>query len=136
MEHYNLNMEILINISVGELIDKITILQIKKDKITNLEKVKKVNYELELLENSLNSIKTSKTKELRDLMSELKIINQKLWVIEDDIRLLEKNKKFESEFIELARSVYITNDERFDVKNRINKLFSSDVEEVKSYEEY
>ena len=129
-------MEILINISVGELIDKITILQIKKDKITNLEKVKKVTYELELLENSLNSIKTSKTKELRDLMSELKIINQKLWVIEDDIRLLEKNKKFESEFIELARSVYITNDERFDVKNKINKLFSSDVEEVKSYEEY
>ena len=129
-------MEIQINISVGELIDKITILQIKKEKIKNLEKVKKVSYELELLENSLNSFKTSKTEELRDLMKELKRINQKLWVIEDDIRLLEKNKKFEKEFIELARSVYKTNDERFNVKNRINKLFSSNVEEVKSYEEY
>lgn len=129
-------MEIQINISVGELIDKITILQIKKEKITNLEKVKKVSFELELLENSLNSFKTSKTEELRNLMNELKRINQKLWVIEDDIRLLEKNKKFDKEFIELARSVYKTNDERFDVKNRINKLFSSNVEEVKSYEEY
>ena len=129
-------MEIQINISVGELIDKITILQIKKDKITNLEKVEKVSYELELLENSLNSFKTGETEELKKLMNELKIINEKLWGIEDDIRLLEKNKKFESEFIELARSVYITNDERFEVKNKINKLFSSNVVEVKSYEEY
>tara|TARA_B100000925_G_C21601154_1_gene300465 strand:- start:11 stop:400 length:390 start_codon:yes stop_codon:yes gene_type:complete len=129
-------MEIQINISVGELIDKITILQIKKDKITNLEKVEKVTYELELLENSLNSFKTGETEELKKLMNELKIINEKLWGIEDDIRLLEKNKKFESEFIELARSVYKTNDERFEVKNKINKLFSSNVEEVKSYEEY
>jgi|TARA_A100000164_G_C21772467_1_gene706953 DNA mismatch repair ATPase MutS len=129
-------MEIQINISVGELIDKITILQIKKEKITNLEKVKKASYELELLEKSLNSFKTSKTEELKDLINELKIINQKLWVIEDDIRLLEKNKKFESEFIELARSVYMTNDKRFEVKNKINKLFSSDIQEVKSYEEY
>ena len=129
-------MEIQINISVGELIDKITILQIKKEKIADLEKVKKVSYELKLLENSLNSFKTSNTEELRDLMNELKMINQKLWAIEDDIRLLEKNKIFKSEFIELARSVYITNDERFDIKNKINKLFSSDVEEVKSYEEY
>ncbi len=129
-------MEIQINISVGELIDKITILQIKKDKITNLEKVEKVSYELELLENSLNSFKTAETEELKKLMNELKIINEKLWGIEDDIRLLEKNKKFESEFIELARSVYKTNDERFEVKNKINKLFSSNVEEVKSYEEY
>ncbi len=129
-------MEIQINISVGELIDKITILQIKKEKITNLEKVKKASYELELLEKSLNSFKTSKTEELKDLINELKIINQKLWMIEDDIRLLEKNKKFESEFIELARSVYMTNDKRFEVKNKINKLFSSDIQEVKSYEEY
>ena len=129
-------MEVQVSISVGELVDKITILQIKKEKIADLKKVKKVSYELKLLENSLNSLKTSKTEELRDLMNELKIINQKLWAIEDDIRLLEKNNKFNSEFIELARSVYMTNDERFEVKNKINKLFSSDVEEVKSYEEY
>ena len=129
-------MEIQINISVGELIDKITILQIKKEKIANLEKVKKVSYELELLELSLNSFETSKTDELKNLMTELKKINQKLWKIEDDIRLLEKNKKFDDNFIMLARSVYITNDERFEVKNKINKLFSSEIEEVKSYEQY
>ena len=129
-------MEIQIYISVGELIDKITILQIKKEKIANLKKVKKVSYELELLENSLNSFETSKTAELKNLMNELKKINQKLWKIEDDIRLLEKNKKFDDNFINLARSVYITNDERFEVKNKINKLFSSEIEEVKSYEEY
>lgn len=129
-------MEILINISVGELIDKITILQIKKDKISDLEKVKKVSFELEILENSLNSFKTNKTNELKVLMDDLKEINQKLWTIEDDIRLLEKNKQFDKNFIDLARSVYITNDQRFEVKNKINKLFLSDIEEVKSYEEY
>ena len=129
-------MEVQINISVGELIDKITILQIKKEKITNLEKVKKVSYELQLLENSLNSFEKSKKNELENLMIELKKINQKLWEIEDDIRLLEKNKEFGDNFIELARSVYITNDERFEIKNKINRLFSSDIEEVKSYEEY
>ena len=91
---------------------------------------------MELLENSLNSFETSKTAELKNLMNELKKINQKLWKIEDDIRLLEKNKKFDDNFIKLARSVYITNDERFEVKNKINKLFSSEIEEVKSYEEY
>lgn len=129
-------MEVQINISVGELIDKITILQIKTEKITNLEKVKKVSYELQLLENILNSFEKSKINELENLMIELKKINQKLWVIEDDIRLHEKNKKFDNNFIELARSVYITNDERFEIKNKINRLFSSDIEEVKSYEEY
>lgn len=129
-------MELRINISVGELIDKITILQIKKEKISDLEKVKKVSFELEILENSLNSFKTNKTNELKVLMDDLKEINQKLWTIEDDIRLLEKNKQFDKNFIDLARSVYITNDQRFEVKNKINKLFLSDIEEVKSYEEY
>lgn len=129
-------MEIQINISPGELIDKITILQIKKEKIKMLEKVKKVSYELKLLENSLNSLKTDKTNELKFLMNNLKTINQKLWKIEDDIRLLEKNKQFDNNFIELARSVYINNDKRFEVKNKINKLFSSEIEEVKSYEKY
>lgn len=129
-------MELRINISVGELIDKITILQIKKEKISDLEKVKKVSFELKILENSLNSFKTKKTNELKVLMDDLKEINQKLWTIEDDIRLLEKNKQFDKNFIDLARSVYITNDQRFEVKNKINKLFLSDIEEVKSYEEY
>ena len=129
-------MEIQINISVGELIDKITILQIKKEKIKDLEKLKIVFHELELLENCLNSFEKSKKNELENFMIELKKINQKLWIIEDDIRLLEKNKKFDDNFIELARSVYITNDKRFEIKNKINRLFSSNIEEVKSYEEY
>ena len=129
-------MEIQINISLGELIDKITILQIKKEKIKDLEKLKIVSHELELLENSLNSFEKSKKNELENFMIELKKINQKLWIIEDDIRLLEKNKKFDDNFIELARSVYITNDKRFEIKNKINRLFSSNIEEVKSYEEY
>ena len=129
-------MEIQINISVGKLIDKITILQIKKEKIKDLEKLKIVSHELELLENSLNSFEKSKKNELENFMIELKKINQKLWIIEDDIRLLEKNKKFDDNFIELARSVYITNDKRFEIKNKINRLFSSNIEEVKSYEEY
>ena len=129
-------MEIQINISVGELIDKITILRIKKEKIKDLEKLKIVSHELELLENSLNSFEKSKKNELENFMIELKKINQKLWTIEDDIRLLEKNKKFDDNFIELARSVYITNDKRFEIKNKINRLFSSNIEEVKSYEEY
>ena len=129
-------MEIQINISVGELIDKITILQIKKEKIKDLEKLKIVSHELELLENSLNSFEKSKKNELENFMIELKKINQKLWIIEDDIRLLEKNKKFDDNFIELARSVYITNDKRFEIKNKINRLFTSNIEEVKSYEEY
>ena len=129
-------MEVQINISVGELIDKITILRIKKEKIKDLEKLKIVSHELELLENSLNSFEKSKKNELENFMIELKKINQKLWTIEDDIRLLEKNKKFDDNFIELARSVYITNDKRFEIKNKINRLFSSNIEEVKSYEEY
>jgi len=81
-------------------------------------------------------LKKVKKNELENLMIELKKINQKLWKIEDDIRFLEKNKKFDDNFIELARSVYITNDERFEIKNKINRLFSSDIEEVKSYEKY
>ncbi len=81
-------------------------------------------------------MKKVKKNELENLMIELKKINQKLWKIEDDIRFLEKNKKFDDNFIELARSVYITNDERFEIKNKINRLFSSDIEEVKSYEKY
>mgnify|MGYP001341208448 CR=1 FL=1 len=129
-------MEIQINISVGELIDKITILQIKKEKIANLKKVKKVSYELELLENSLNSFETSKTAELKNLMNELKKINQKLWKIEDDIRLLEKNKKFDDNFIKLARSVYITNDKRADIKKQINHFLGSKLVEEKSYQSY
>ena len=127
-------MQIEIPISIGELIDKITILEIKYENISDSEKNKLINVELNLL----NSIykKIGPNKELEQLKQELKTINSKLWEIEDEIRILENKKIFENEFVSLARSVYITNDKRFDIKNKINKIFSSDIMEVKSYEKY
>ena len=127
-------MQIEIPISIGELIDKITILEIKYENISDSEKNKLIDVELNLL----NSIykKIGPNKELEQLKLELKTINSKLWEIEDEIRILENKKIFENEFVSLARSVYITNDKRFDIKNKINKIFSSDIMEVKSYEKY
>ena len=127
-------MQIEIPISIGELVDKITILEIKNENIHDREKIKLVNVELNLL----NSIykKIGENKELDHLKLELKEVNSKLWKIEDEIRVLESKNIFDEEFVSLARSVYITNDKRFDIKNKINKSYSSDIMEVKSYEQY
>lgn len=127
-------MQIEIPISIGELVDKITILEIKNENIHDKEKIKLVNVELNLL----NSIykKFGENKELDHLKLELKEVNSKLWKIEDEIRVLESKNIFDEEFVSLARSVYITNDKRFDIKNKINKSYSSDIMEVKSYEQY
>lgn len=127
-------MQIEIPISIGELVDKITILEIKNENIHDKEKIKLVNIEL----NRLNSIykKIGENKELDQLKLELKEVNSKLWKIEDEIRVLESKNIFDKEFVSLARSVYITNDKRFDIKNKINKSYSSDIMEVKSYEQY
>lgn len=127
-------MQIEIPISIGELVDKITILEIKNENIHDKEKIKLVNVEL----NRLNSIykKIGENKELDQLKLELKEVNSKLWKIEDEIRVLESKNIFDEEFVSLARSVYITNDKRFDIKNKINKSYSSDIMEVKSYEQY
>ena len=126
-------MEIQIPISVGELIDKITILEIKIEKVNN--QIKKINIKKELTELTkiFNDLKNT---ELDPLYRQLKIINKKLWDIEDEIRVHEKNNNFNDEFIELARSVYVTNDERFDVKNKINIHFGSEISEQKQYEKY
>ena len=118
-----------IPISVGELIDKITILEIKKEKIKDNDKLKKVEKELEEL-NKLNTF------DIHEEYKELKNINLKLWEIEDDIRIKERKKEFDDEFIELARSVYKTNDQRFNIKNIINIKLKSSINEVKSYEEF
>ena len=126
-------MEIQIPISIGELVDKITILEIKKEKVNN--KIKKINIENELTELTKIFNDLSNT-ELDPLYRKLKIINKKLWDIEDEIRVHEKNKNFNDEFIELARSVYVTNDERFEIKSKINNLYDSDIVEEKLYEEY
>ena len=127
--------KILVEVSVGELLDKLTILEIKKDKIKDSEKLKFINLEYDSLKEQYD--KNVKIDEkIKKLFSELKQINAKLWDIEDDIRECERKKLFDQIFIDLARSVYFTNDERAKVKNDINKTFGSELVEVKSYEEY
>jgi hypothetical protein len=126
-------MEIRASISVGELVDKITILEIKLNKIKNPEKLQNIKNELKVLNEYFVKIEND---QLNQLKNKLKDTNSKLWQIEDDIRVCEKNQDFSSSFINLARSVYITNDERFELKNSINEIYSSVIKEVKSYEGY
>ena len=125
--------KILAEISAGELIDKITILEIKKEKIKNKEKIENVNRELISLNESLKKYIPNNNKIL-SLKNELKKINLKLWEIEDGKRAAEKNKKFDEKFIELARNVYKFNDERAKIKLAINNALGSNIKEVKSYE--
>jgi viroplasmin and RNaseH domain-containing protein len=125
--------KIYAEISAGELVDKITILEIKKEKITNKEKLIEIKKELDSLTNTFNkSIK--KNINLKTLTKELKNINLKLWDIEDKKRELEKKQRFGKEFIELARNVYKSNDERAKIKLKINEALGSNIKEVKSYE--
>tara|TARA_Y100000816_G_scaffold18762_1_gene12237 strand:- start:2683 stop:3072 length:390 start_codon:yes stop_codon:yes gene_type:complete len=128
-------MRIEIPVSFGELIDKLTILEIKKSKITDNEKLKNIQLEFELL-NKKYQTKLKDTKELQVFYDALLEVNHKLWKIEDKIRILENNKEFNEEFIDLARSVYKLNDERFAIKNEINKTFDSEIQEQKEYENY
>ena len=125
---------ITVPVSVGELIDKLSILHVKKTKIVNEEKLTFINKEFELLYNMssyyLNDIEISK------LYHQLVDVNSKLWEIEDELRVIESNKNFDTIFIELARKVYYTNDERFSLKNDINELTNSEVREQKDYIEY
>ena len=121
-------------VSLGELVDKISILQIKNINIKDDEKLKLIREELELLNQTLN--KNIKNNDIQNYLDSLIEINSRLWVIEDDIRDCERNKKFDQTFIDLARSVYFTNDKRSEVKLEINKKFGSKIIEVKSYEEY
>ena len=121
-------------VSLGELVDKISILHIKNINIKDNEKLKLIREELELLNQTLN--KHIKNNDIQNYLDSLIEINSKLWVIEDDIRDCERNKKFDQTFIDLSRSVYFTNDKRSEVKLEINKKFGSKIIEVKSYEEY
>ena len=127
--------KILVEISVGELLDKISILEIKKEKIKDPNKLKFINDEYNVLNDQLGKNVKSDDK-LNSLFKNLKEINSKLWVIEDDKRLCEKNSDFGEKFIDLARAVYFTNDKRSEVKLDINKKFGSKIIEVKSHEEY
>ena len=123
---------ILAPISIGELIDKITILEIKQIYMTGI-KLKNINKEMKLLKNILQD----KNLEINiDLIKNLKKINNKLWEIEDNIRIKERNQEFDEEFIKLARSVYIENDKRASIKKEINQKYNSDLVEEKSYKNY
>ena len=127
-------MIINIPVSLGELVDKISILQIKRKNIRDKEKEKLINKELSLLEKSLkNSLNDNL---IIKYLDELIKINSKLWKIEDDLRENERKKIFDQDFIELARSVYLTNDKRSRIKLEINKKFGSQIIEVKSYTKY
>ena len=121
-------------ISLGELVDKISILMIKKKNISDSIKLEHVAKELEFLQITLK--KYISEDKINKFIEELININSKLWKIEDDIRECERNKLFDQTFIDLARSVYFTNDQRAKIKNDINKNFGSELVEVKSYEEY
>ena len=125
--------KILAEISAGELIDKITILNIKKEKISNNEKLVEIEKELKSLKDTFNK-KIIPDNSLLELMEQLKKINLKLWDIEDGKRNAEKNKKFDERFVELARNVYKFNDERAKIKLKINNLLGSNIKEVKSYD--
>ena len=129
-------MEIEAPLSIGEVIDKITILEIKLIKVKDENKLKFVKSEKSLLEEKLNNLNIYDNQALLRLKNKLFKINSKLWEIEDKIRIFEKEKKFDDDFIALARSVYITNDKRFEVKNEINLLFNTSLREIKDYQEY
>ena len=125
--------KILAEISAGELIDKITILEIKKEKISNKEKLLEVNKELNSLNETLKKSINDQSN-IINFKNDLKNINLKLWDIEDGKRSAEKNNKFDEKFIELARNVYKFNDERAKIKLAINNALGSNIKEVKSYE--
>ena len=128
-------MSVNVEISIGEFFDKITILEIKKERIHDAEKLANITKELDALNALLDKLPFSRA-DVQDEVGDLKAINAKLWVIEDDIRDKESAKEFDQQFIELARSVYFTNDRRSDVKRAINLKLGSDFIEEKSYEEY
>ena len=127
--------KILVEVSVGELLDKISILEIKKEKIKDPEKLKFINDEHGILKDQLNNNVKSDEK-LNTLFQSLKDINAKLWVIEDDKRLCEKNSDFTENFIKLSRDVHFLNDDRAKIKLEINTHTGSKIKEIKEYTSY
>jgi len=127
--------KILVEVSVGELLDKISILEIKKKKIKDLEKLKFINDEYNILKDQLNKNVKSNEK-LEKLFQSLKEINAKLWVIEDAKRLCEKNSDFGDKFINLSRDIHFLNDARSKIKLEINNHTGSKIKEIKEYTNY
>ena len=127
--------KILVEVSVGELLDKISILEIKKEKIKDPEKLKFINEEYDILKDQLNKNVKSDEK-LDKLFQSLKEINVKLWIIEDDKRLCEKNSDYGEKFIKLSRDVHFLNDDRAKIKLNINNHTGSKIKEIKEYTNY
>ena len=127
--------KILVEVSVGELLDKISILEIKQEKIKDTEKLKFINEEHSILKDQLNNNVKSDQK-LNELFESLKQINAKLWVIEDDKRQCEKEKDFTESFIKLSRDVHFLNDDRAKIKLEINNHTGSVIKEIKEYTNY
>ena len=127
--------KIIVEVSVGELFDKISILEIKQEKIKDSEKLKFINNEHSILKDQLEKNVKSDDK-LNDLYQSLKEINAKLWVIEDDKRLCEKKKDFTEKFIKLSRDVHFLNDDRAKIKLEINNITGSKIKEIKEYTSY
>ena len=127
--------KILSEISVGELLDKMSILEIKLEKIKNEESRKKIDQEYQMLK-ELQKSKIEMTNEIETLFKNIKKVNSNLWSIEDKLRICEKNKDFSQDFIELARSVYFNNDKRSKIKSEMNKISGSNIKEIKQYVNY
>jgi len=127
--------KILVEVSIGELLDKISILDIKKDKINDLSKLKFIKYEYDILKKEYDN-KVKNDEKLIELYTKLKQINSKLWVIEDEKRLCEKNSNFGENFIKLSRDVHFLNDDRAKIKLEINNYTGSKVKEIKEYTNY
>ena len=127
--------KILVEVSVGELLDKISILEIKKEKIKDNSKLKFIDDEYNVLKEQLkNNVKNDE--KLNKLFLSLKEINSKLWVIEDDKRMCEKNSDFSEKFVELSRNIHFLNDKRAKIKLEINQLTGSKIREIKEYTDY
>ncbi len=127
--------KIIIEVSIGELLDKISILEIKQQKIKNPEKLRFIKDEYSILKDQLEK-KIKSSGELNELYKSLKEINSKLWVIEDEKRLCEKEKEFDEKFIKLSREVHFLNDDRAKIKLEINNLTNSKIKEIKEYTNY
>mgnify|MGYP001284589979 FL=1 len=131
----NKSKKILSEISAGELFDKISILEIKLDKIKDKNNLVEINKEYKMLKNVRNS-NIEITDKIEKLFKEIKKVNTNLWNIEDKLRICEKNKDYGKNFIELARAVYLNNDKRSIIKLKINKILGSNIKEIKQYVSY
>jgi len=127
--------KILVEVSVGELLDKISILEIKKEKIKSSEKLKFITGEYKILKEQLDQ-NVKSTEKLESLFQKLKEINSKLWIIEDDKRMCEKNSDFAEKFIKHSRDIHFLNDNRAKIKLEINNITNSKIKEIKEYTSY